>query len=70
MVSSQGVQQQQVQPVVPVAPAAPAVTVAAVAGAVVSQGKAKSKKATVCWKCAINTHATKGLRCSAFLFGL
>ena len=54
-----GVQQQQVQPVVPVVPAAPAVTDDAVAGTVVPQGKAKSKKATVCWKCAVNTHATK-----------
>ena len=61
-----GVQQQQVQPMVLVAPVAPAVTVAAGAGTVVSQGKAKSKKATVCWKCAVNTHATKD--CTAHHF--
>ena len=37
-------------------------------GTVVPQGKAKSKKATVCWKCAVNTHATKD--CTAQYFCL
>ena len=54
-----GVQQQQVQPVVPFAPAAPAVGDDVVAGPSCPLGKAKAKKATVCWKCAVNTHATK-----------
>ena len=35
------------------------VPAAVVAAADVPQGKAKPKKATVCWKCAVNTHATK-----------
>ena len=51
--------QQQVLPVVSAAPVASVVDVVPVAGAAVSQSKDKSKKATVCWKCAVNTHATK-----------
>ena len=52
-----GFQLQSVQPLLPAVPAAPAANNVVVA--VGSQGKAKSRKATVCWKCSVNTHATK-----------
>ena len=50
-----GVQQ---QVVVPAAPVTSVVETVPAESSVVPLGKAK-KKATVCWKCAVNTHATK-----------